>query len=317
MMCARPTRYPNRTLISRSAVRTFFKSHGHHDDHHGYLWNSMCLVFIVAIMCLPMMQVDSLRIIDFKASNVVENGTGSVVLDCDFVFDPGEEPMFMKWHFKGQLVYQLIFSKNRISTLEPLKNFIDHTYSPPRVESKYRSIRLVKPTIQLHGPYSCRVDALTKDDAPSVTKKAHLVVYSRPKYFDFVTDNSSSVICRASGIYPSPVIELYRYGSENETNQILVSRQPDKVFTNAQGEYTVELRAEVDDSHLRTEIVTHYECILTIPGTNFSKSKVLAFQKGWNKRRGSNMATSSLKLSHLSVGIYLILSLSLVSISTW
>ena len=92
---------------------------------------------------------------------------------------------YLNSHFKGQLVYQLIFSKNRISTLEPLKGFIDETYSPVRSESKHRSIRLIKPTIQLHGPYTCRVDAITKDDAPSVTKKAHLVVYC--EYFSNIS----------------------------------------------------------------------------------------------------------------------------------
>lgn len=99
------------------------------------------------------------------------------------------------------------------------------------------------------------------------------------RYFEFATDNISSLVCRAGGLYPSPSLELYRY-LENDTRSVLISQQAKTILEGEHGEYTIETSAQVNEDDLRKEIVTHYECVLTIPGSNYSTSKVLAFQKG-------------------------------------
>lgn len=40
---------------------------------------------------------EAVRIIDFKVSDAVRNGTSYVILDCDFVFERSEQQIVMKW----------------------------------------------------------------------------------------------------------------------------------------------------------------------------------------------------------------------------
>ena len=46
------------------------------------------------------------------------------------------------------------------------------------------------------------------------------------------------------------------------------------------GEYKIVTSSFIDEDNLQNEMATHYECVLTIPNTNYSLHKTLAFQKG-------------------------------------
>ncbi|GFR12340.1 uncharacterized protein TNCT_732962 [Trichonephila clavata] len=158
---------------------------------------------------------------------------------------------------------------------------MDYTVSPSSQHTRYRALNLMKPTTELSGRYSCHVVSMANQDAEDQV----MVVYAPPRSFDFnYTKMSSEAVnftCEADGVFPMPKITLLRVDlPEQEPN--LVSKV--KTVTTAQrGAYYVQVSREVRDWELSEE-PTVFECILSIPGTDYENQRKILYFPGDDKQ---------------------------------
>lgn len=122
-----------------------------------------------------------LRINKLSVPESVENGTKKfVILDCDYdVNERVDKKLVIKWFFNDDPVpiYQWIPELNIRTTSPKFTDRIDLSYSVPGGSplTKYRAVKLLKPTISDSGRYSCNVASLFSQD--SQEKSMH--VYGR------------------------------------------------------------------------------------------------------------------------------------------
>jgi len=99
------------------------------------------------------------------------------------------------------------------------------------------------------------------------------------KRFEFKVIEDDSVVCIADGLFPSPSIQLYRY-SDNDSKSLQITKEVKTMIKGESGQYEIITSSVVNEESLQNEIATHYECVLSIPNTNYTLHKTLAFQKG-------------------------------------
>ena len=110
----------------------------------------------------------------------IENGTKRfVILDCDYSYQKQDAQLVVKWFFNDDPfpIYQWIPEHNRRSTSPRFKDRIDINYSIPNGQplTKYRAVKLLKPTTELSGKYTCEVSSLFSQDS----KEKMMLVYGK------------------------------------------------------------------------------------------------------------------------------------------
>lgn len=112
----------------------------------------------------------------------IENGThDSIVLDCEYTLDPNEDPgLVVKWFFREdpEPIYQWIYELDSRHVPQRYQGWINPNYRMPNLTEpwqQYRSLNLIKPTVEMTGRYSCHVIALTSEAHDADT----MIVYGK------------------------------------------------------------------------------------------------------------------------------------------
>ncbi|CAK1540568.1 unnamed protein product [Leptosia nina] len=207
--------------------------------------------------------------------SAVELGTESIVLDCQYkTSSPRPAGLVMKWFFNGSsgLIYQWI-PPLRPQVIGLLKGKVDMNF---RISDEplqaYRAIKVLKPSTDLSGNYTCVVSTFIYEDRQTRS----MVVYSPAKTFRFIQDKKYvflvTLICFAQDLYPKPNISILSQG-EPLQQAVLESKM------NSWGLYTVALTAVVHDDDILTPF-EEFVCLLSLPLTNYTKNLTTVYYPG-------------------------------------
>ena len=113
------------------------------------------------------------RAVEIKRLSVprwIRNGTEeSVVLDCEYIYTENDIRLVVKWFFEDNLepVYQWIPELNRRHTSGILKDRLDMDFAVSAADaySRFRALRIPKPSTELSGKYTCLVTSLAGQDS--------------------------------------------------------------------------------------------------------------------------------------------------------
>ncbi|XP_023224014.1 uncharacterized protein LOC111625184 [Centruroides sculpturatus] len=114
----------------------------------------------------------------FSVPRYVENGTeDSVILDCEYVYNENDIRLVVKWFFNENLepVYQWIPELKIRHTSGILQDRLDLNFSVNTVDaySRYRALKVLDPTTELSGKYTCLVTSLAGQDS----REQNMTVY--------------------------------------------------------------------------------------------------------------------------------------------
>ncbi|XP_063885394.1 uncharacterized protein LOC135113750 [Scylla paramamosain] len=210
------------------------------------------------------------------------NGSQSqLVLDCkyDFTDEYEKNGLVVKWYFKRKPfpVYQWI-PPNKPQVLGILKGRLNLDYEVSADEfSKHRALAIVNPTTELSGEYTCWISTF---DSEHVERKM-LTIYAPPSemtltYYKPRMD-TVAVTCRAGGVYPAPDIVIFRSSPSVRKNVIEGAKMERRVVP-GRGFYNISIELEAFDYDLDAENM--FECVLTIPGTEFKMQKEILYFPG-------------------------------------
>ncbi|KAI8422203.1 hypothetical protein MSG28_006103 [Choristoneura fumiferana] len=167
---------------------------------------------VVLVLCSKCVAVNIKRI-DVPA--LVEMGTASIILDCEYDTQSLLPGLVMKWFFNGAsgLVYQWI-PPRRPQVIGLLKGKVDLSF---RISDEplqaYRAIKILKPSTHLSGNYTCVVSTFEKEDR----KTRSMLVYSPGKNFHFVQEKKYvflvTLTCVAEELYPKPTMTILSKGN--------------------------------------------------------------------------------------------------------
>ncbi|KAK8782283.1 hypothetical protein V5799_016376, partial [Amblyomma americanum] len=124
----------------------------------------------------------------------VQNGTEEpVLLDCEYVYNELDVRLVVKWFFNDLLepVYQWIPELNSRQASGILTGRLDDSYTVggPR-DSQYRALRIIRPTTEMSGLYTCVVSSMAGFDS----QQQSMMVYVPAKNFTltYVTTSASA-----------------------------------------------------------------------------------------------------------------------------
>ncbi|KAI9561179.1 hypothetical protein GHT06_012135 [Daphnia sinensis] len=232
-----------------------------------------------------------LQIVEMRVPAVVEDGSAtSVVLDCDYVLRSADKKseLVVQWYFQNgsSPVYQWIPGK-RPQDLGVLKGRLNLDYRASNDPHKrHRALEILKPTYELSGVYRCKV-ATVEEEAVAArtmiiyTPARNLEIWHQKMSFDAV-----NVTCRVEGISPRPRLQLYR----GDRPGVEMDGMPAEVV-NRRGLYDVTLYRVVHDRSLRQETI--FECVLSIPATQYQIARRLIYYPGPAPIRSSSSSMSS------------------------
>ncbi|CAG9785653.1 unnamed protein product [Diatraea saccharalis] len=213
---------------------------------------------------------------DSEVPSLVELGTKSVVLDCEFSVEavsPGAG-LVMKWFFNGSanLVYQWI-PPLAPQVIGLLKGKVDLNF---RISEEplqaYRAIKILKPTTDLSGNYTCVVSTFLKEDRQTRS----MLVYSVGKSFHFYQEKKYvflvTLICIAEDLYPKPEITILSKGKP-------LKQAVTEIRMDSWGFYTVESKAVVHDDDVSTPW-EEFMCLLNLTPANYTLNKTTIYYPG-------------------------------------
>ncbi|UYV62900.1 hypothetical protein LAZ67_2002360 [Cordylochernes scorpioides] len=143
----------------------------------------------------------------------VQNGSEpTVLLDCEYIYDPElDKDHVLKWFLDDnpEQVYQWIPSIGSRTVSEILQPFLDMQYTAPDPDTKYRSLRLRNPTVEVGGRYTCYVGSLESHDSES----ASMIIYAPAKKLEVsyskLSPDTIAVNCEADEVYPEPKLRIF------------------------------------------------------------------------------------------------------------
>ncbi|CAN7939159.1 unnamed protein product, partial [Ixodes hexagonus] len=227
-------------------------------------------------------EVSCVHILHLSVPKWVENGTeDSVVLDCVYSVAKDDQQLVVKWFLNDdpQPIYQWIPELDKRHVSHRLRGRLDLDFSLPSGNSltKFRALNLVHPTTELGGRYACHVNSLASQDAESKL----MTVYAPPKRFDFSFERLSPTLtelsCEVDGVFPLPTLFLYQ-SSGRELAARALEASPS--VAHSDGAYRVRLTHAVDSRTLEVGLEHVFECVLSIPETNFKRQRRLEFEPG-------------------------------------
>ncbi|GFU45837.1 ig-like domain-containing protein [Nephila pilipes] len=181
----------------------------------------------------------------------------------------------VKWFFEDNLepVYQWIPELNNRHTSGVLKNRLDLDFAvnPVDAYSRFRALRIQKPSTELSGKYTCLVSSLAGQD----TREQVMTVFVPANEFELsyteLNDASVNVTCEAQGLFPPPVLKLY-LGSSAGSPPLLVTDAISHFKPKYSGAYDAYLYRTFSASELaKNGASSVFECSLELPGTNYAK----------------------------------------------
>lgn len=256
-------------------------------------------MFFVSFIAVALPVVSSLEILDIEGPSVVVNGsTSQVVLDCYYdITEHDKTGLVVKWFFNRQPipVYQWIPDKVP-QDLGILKGRLNLKYEVSDDHfAKHRALAIVNPTTDLTGEYTCVISSFASEDS----KRKKLIVYAPAE--DLVmtytkpSEDSVVVTCRAGGIYPAPNIAIFRSSSSSRDN-IEGAKVESQHFPDL-GYYNISLELEVSDYELDAE--TMFECVLTIPETDYRVQEEILYLPGHLTTEEPSTTPDSITISEI------------------
>ncbi|XP_077525496.1 uncharacterized protein LOC144136767 [Amblyomma americanum] len=154
------------------------------------LWWLLCWT----ISCLSFQGARCVAIWKLSVPRWVQNGTEEpVLLDCEYVYNELDVRLVVKWFFNDLLepVYQWIPELNSRQASGILTGRLDDSYTVggPR-DSQYRALRIIRPTTEMSGLYTCVVSSMAGFDS----QQQSMMVYVPAKNFTltYVTTSASA-----------------------------------------------------------------------------------------------------------------------------
>ncbi|XP_057656268.1 uncharacterized protein LOC130893866 isoform X2 [Diorhabda carinulata] len=204
----------------------------------------------------------SVKITQLIVPEIVTANTPTI-LDCDYTIDdPSEENLVVKWFFNDNiLVYQWIVGRQPIS-IGILRKRVDlnHTVNS-NPNQLYRALRIMNPTPELTGNYTCVVSSPRSEDS----QKKQMIVLVPPSSFDLelvlIESRNYEIRCIAKGVFPIPNITI-RLG-ERLLNDTTVIVMPNNNAFDVTAKSTIYIDKEEKD----------FSCQLNIPQTTYSVTR--------------------------------------------
>lgn len=261
------------------------------------------------IGCLPMQNVLCVAIWKLSVPRWVQNGTEDpVLLDCEYVYNENDVRLVVKWFFNDMLepVYQWIPELNARQTSGILTGRLDDSFKVggPK-DSQYRALRIIRPTTELSGRYTCVVSSLAGHDS----REQSMMVYVPAKNFTltYVTTSASSspassssssgksrgrgsgsgtgpgasgsvveVHCGARGLHPRPTLRLFSITPDMRRTEVQRGRPRTRKVN---GTYDIELSRSFGADQLPPALT--FECVLEIPGTDYEVRRRTVYNPGY------------------------------------
>ncbi|CAH2108353.1 unnamed protein product [Euphydryas editha] len=210
-----------------------------------------------------------------EVPSLVENGTEFIILDCQYSI-PTVAPLglVMKWFFNGStgLVYQWI-PPMKPQVIGLLKGKVDLNFkiSEDPLQA-YRAIKIVKPTTDLSGMYTCVVSTFLEEDRQT----RPMLIYSTGKNFQFTQEKKYvflvTLICGAEDLYPKPEIIISARGKP-------LTPAASETKMNSWGLYSLIIKTIVHDDEV-LEPYEEYTCTLTLPLANYTANRTTIYYPG-------------------------------------
>lgn len=273
------------------------------------------------ISCLSLQGVRCVAIWKLSVPRWVQNGTEEpVLLDCEYVYNEHDVRLVVKWFFNDLLepVYQWIPELNSRQTSGILTGRLDDSFTVggPR-DSQYRALRIIRPTTEMSGLYTCVVSSLAGIDS----RQQSMMVYVPAKNFTltYVTtpapaappaaapylgtaaharvgvpaDTSSTGPSSSTGSFSGTgtMVEVHcgALGLHPRPTLRLFSITPDMRRTEVQrgrprtrktnGTYDIELSRSFSAEQLPPAVT--FECVLEIPGTDYEVRRRTVYNPGY------------------------------------
>ncbi|XP_075748079.1 uncharacterized protein LOC119172873 [Rhipicephalus microplus] len=257
----------------------------------------------------------------------VRNGTETpAVLDCEYVYNENDLKLVVKWFFNDgpEPVYQWIPEMRLREAFGVLQGRLDDTFSVNSrdVYSQYRAIRILRPTWELSGKYTCMVTSLAGQDV----RHQDMTIFVPAKSFSFnyssptpgspyqsrsqTAENALRLLCVARGTYPRPELNLYLIKGAKRRSADEAGFRTFTTTTVEEGLFDVVLHADMPDSQL-SSIADLFECVLEIPHSNYAmtRSMSIAHELTWGAYGSSGascMPVLSLYCVALTISIYMV-----------
>ncbi|XP_067137941.1 uncharacterized protein [Centruroides vittatus] len=228
----------------------------------------------------------------FSVPRYVENGTeDSVILDCEYVYNENDIRLVVKWFFNENLepVYQWIPELKIRHTSGILQDRLDLNFSVNTVDaySRYRALKVLDPTTELSGKYTCLVTSLAGQDS----REQNMTVYVPAKHMELTysrTVKSINVSCQASGMFPKPKLLLYKMPPYLSSPAVVQDVRTAVSMDNVT--YDVQLHRSFGYTELSIDDATTFECVVEIPGTNYNKRKSIVYYTNLSNKSYRNEA---------------------------
>ncbi|XP_077564956.1 uncharacterized protein LOC144180497 [Haemaphysalis longicornis] len=300
--------------------------------------------------CLSLQGAWCVTIWKLSVPRWVQNGTEEpVLLDCEYLYNEQDVRLVVKWFFNDLLepVYQWIPELNSRQTSGILTGRLDDSFmvGGPK-DSHYRALRIIRPTTELSGRYTCVVSSMAGLDS----RNQYMMVYVPAKNFTLTyttmsestappaaaaslrtaahahvgapADGSSGGLSSSSspsvtGGHSGSVVEVRcsAFGLQPRPTLRLFSITPDMRRSEVQrGRPRMRKVNGTYDIELSrsfgsqqlTPDVT-FECVLEIPGTDYEVRRRTVYSPGYLYLKGaSTVITTPKSLLILLVGLTLL-----------
>ncbi|XP_022252965.1 uncharacterized protein LOC111088141 isoform X2 [Limulus polyphemus] len=237
-------------------------------------------------------ELEALKITRLSVPRWIENGTlESVTLDCEYSLTDKDNRLVVKWFFNDdpKPIYQWIPELGSRLVSEKLQGRIDMNFSvtPSSKFTEFRNLRILKPTSQLSGKYSCHVASFNGID----TAEGEMTVYAPAKLLRFnytkTKSDRAKFSCEVGHVYPVPDISVYKI-SPGESEPTIITDGVAKV-SDQDDSYRVLVTYEVKDSELKPDGATRFECLILFPGTDYKRYSSITYYPGGAARTVANV----------------------------
>ncbi|XP_076325058.1 uncharacterized protein LOC143233063 isoform X5 [Tachypleus tridentatus] len=241
------------------------------------------LLVILLSRSVAFQELEALRITRLSVPRWIENGTlESVTLDCEYNLTDKDNRLVVKWFLNDdpKPIYQWIPELGSRLVSEKLQGRIDMNFSvtPSSKFTEFRSLRILKPTSQLSGKYSCHVASFNGFD----TAEGEMTIYAPAKLLRFnytkTTSDRAKFSCEVGHVYPVPDISVYKI-SPGESEPTIITDGVVKV-SDQDYSYRVLVTYEVKDSELKPDGATRFECLILFPGTDYKRYSSITYYPG-------------------------------------
>ncbi|XP_065291533.1 uncharacterized protein [Dermacentor albipictus] len=255
-------------------------------EYAGIVQSSSAVTAILMLLCFVAIQSASgVQIVRLSVPTWVENGTeDSVLLDCEYAYtERDDSQLVVKWFLNDdpKPIYQWIPELETRHVSQRLKGRLNTDFTVTANHfTKFRALNLLRPTTELSGRYSCHVTSHNSQDQ----KSQLMTVYARPKHFVFnfsrtAEESATTFVCEATGAFPLPTLSLFQLdeGSSASPPRRHALAPTQRVTPRQDGSYVTRVSSQVPDEQFSRSGRHLFVCLLSIPGTDFKKQRLIEF----------------------------------------